>query len=133
LRQLRTLRIGARRSFGDRFEAFFGLLTFDIDADSLRLVGQVRRLHLLSRGSGRVPDAVGVQEAGHDRGLDGEVDVLGDVAVGGDHQLERVQLRGHDADEIPALIEQRAAGVPGLYRRRNLKVPAVLAGMPPSS
>jgi hypothetical protein len=32
-----------------KFEALSGLLALDVDADSLRLVGQVRRLHRLRR------------------------------------------------------------------------------------
>jgi hypothetical protein len=48
-----------------KFEAVQGLLALDVDADYLRLVGQVRRLHRLRRGSGRIANAVGLQEARH--------------------------------------------------------------------
>lgn len=43
-----------------------GLLAFDEGAHGLRLIRDVRRLHRLCGASGRVGDAVRIQEAGHD-------------------------------------------------------------------
>ena len=90
------------------------LLALDEYTHRLRLVGEVRRLHRLRGGALRVGHAVRIQEVRDDRRLDCEVDVLGDVPVGGQHEFERVQLGGDHADEIAVLIKQRAAGAAGL-------------------
>ena len=71
--------------------------------------------HLVARCRDAEVDALGAQEGQHDRRLDREVDVLRHI-VGGVAD----QLRGDDADDVGAAVEQGTTAVAGLDRRREL-------------
>ena len=67
-----------------------------------------------------------LEERLSDGTLDREIDVLREVP--GDHRnLQHLQLRGHDADHVPALVQQRAAAIARLDRRGDLQLGGIVS------
>ena len=80
---------------------------------------------VLAAGAGL--DVVGAEEGEGFAALDGEVDVLRDVAVGHLGGGHGVELGDHDADDVALGVEQGATGVAGVHGGGDLEIGGVVA------
>jgi hypothetical protein len=87
-------------------------MTFDGDAERLGFVRQIGRLHRLRRFADLELDVVVLKTIGGDRGLEGEIDVLRNVALSLD-LAEETQLRRDDSDEIAVSSNSEPPEFPG--------------------
>jgi hypothetical protein len=97
-----------------------------------RRARDVRRLRLTGRFGGLIRHGAVVEKIAQCPGLDGKIDVFGDIARGlGNPQ--RIQLGGDHADNIATGVVQGPAAVARLNRRADLQGSGYRYAPPPRS
>src|ERR1700726_2919148 len=95
-----------------------GTAAFHLHCEAPGIIGDVGGRAVSGGYFTGVMDTVAVEEGCHDRRLDGEIDVLRNVA-NGVRDLGCIELAFDDADHIATPIEKRAAAVARLDRSRD--------------